>query len=131
MNTQPFHCHQCSHGGTVPHHRDCPHITLQDALYHMNYFRDEYRRVNHHRAEQTISAHRWEGKFRVVKHENNQLRRKMGARYPATPSAGSSISIGPGGIPPEKKGAPALLDINAYVQDVRSGCSPDIHQTTP
>jgi len=89
MNEPTPNCPGCFNPGVTTYHHlhDCPHITLEDALYHIARWK---RNSDHwwcHFKRQRDEAQRWEGKFRVVKHENNQLRRKTGARYPATPSA--------------------------------------------
>lgn len=56
---------------------DCPMLDIDGAKQHMQnalYWQESYRkRCQYFR----INAERWEGKYRIVKHENNQLRKKQ------------------------------------------------------
>ena len=114
MNEPTPNCPACT--STVPgyHHTlECPHLTLEHAIWWAGKHKHIYSLVCQRWRDQTAVAQRWEGKFRVVKHENNQLRRKLGARYPATPSA------------------PGYAEFSFGETCARRDGPSDLHQTTP
>lgn len=80
------HCPECRYHQqqTYKHAAWCPHIDLETArLYCQNYVRMMGERQRKATAFVT-HAQRWEGKFRIVCHENNQLRKRLASKAPNT-----------------------------------------------
>lgn len=63
--------------GVLSHSPDCPAIDLDSAKWYAARAEADRRNANERVATFVQAAQRWEGKFRVVCHENNQLRRKL------------------------------------------------------
>jgi hypothetical protein len=63
--------------GTLSHSPTCSRIDLETARWYAA--KSEERTTKARQYAQAFAEHaqRWEGKFRVVCHENNQLRRKL------------------------------------------------------
>lgn len=60
--------------GVVSHTEDCPNIDLDSARWYAQRLRAARLEASDRVAVFVTNAQRWEGKFRVVCHENNKLR---------------------------------------------------------
>lgn len=80
MSTTPKcnHCDHCDLGWTNSlHSLECPKLTLSEAIAHATRANSRDRTVTEWWRKQIQLAQHWEGKYRIVKHENNQLRKKL------------------------------------------------------
>lgn len=79
-------------GAFIGHHPNCDLIDLDTAKSMLKQYYSLYLRQETHKREEIARAWditrrfrqevaRWEGKFRIVKHENNQLRKKINPKY--------------------------------------------------
>ena len=76
----------CLHCGTrhkwngfASHSPDCPLIDFETAKWYAQNYKDSIERCRMYEARAFDAAKRWEGKFRIVCHENNQLRKRLRA----------------------------------------------------
>ena len=87
-------CGECRHyvGGEWRHAIECSHDTrtLEEKVEYYRRqaesARDTYKRLQTHFVRQCEQVVFWQGKFRMVKHENNVLRRKV-TKQGAAPAA--------------------------------------------
>lgn len=74
-------CHQWDMRRTHPyrpeHKAKCSKATVHDLRYWYNSIREDITSWSKWRMEALESVKRWEAKYRTVKHENNQLRKKL------------------------------------------------------
>ncbi len=72
-------CPECHHRESIPlnHWRTCSLITLECAKRYMEQDKEEIKRGYARVSIFITESHRWEHKFRTVKHENNKLRKKL------------------------------------------------------
>jgi endogenous inhibitor of DNA gyrase (YacG/DUF329 family) len=63
--------------GTLSHSPTCSRIDLETARWYASKSEERIDKARKHAQAFAEHAQRWEGKFRVVCHENNQLRRKL------------------------------------------------------
>ncbi len=75
----PERCPECKYKARHGHADYCSLIDLEAAKGWMANFRDQVARERKWAHQANGRAERWEGKFRIVKHENNQLRKKLAA----------------------------------------------------
>lgn len=70
-------CHQ-----VVGHGWKCSQASIEEVRRQAELFQTDFYRVHERIASFIKEARRWEAKYRTVKHENNQLRKKL---YPPKP----------------------------------------------
>ena len=68
--------------GTLSHSPECTRIDFESAQWYALKYRETQLKANIRVNQFAEHAQRWEGKFRVVCHENNALRRKL---FPVVP----------------------------------------------
>lgn len=85
MNTR-INCSECKTrarwNGVLSHTRTCSRIDLESARWYAASSGEQIENFRNHAMAFNQAAQRWEGKFRIVCHENNQLRNKIaGQRF--------------------------------------------------
>ena len=93
-----FQCPECNYGSErrrgallLPcHAMTCSRIDLESAKYYCRKLAENGSRWQRNCIQARQYATLWEGKFRVVTHENNQLRKKLHAIAPKEKETGGT-----------------------------------------
>ncbi len=59
------------------HLKNCSLIDLDSAKFYLKFVHEQQKRYLDRISRFAKEAQKWEGKYRIVKHENNQLRKKL------------------------------------------------------